>query len=63
MRLNNLSNEEKRRVNSGDIKFLKMLLEKEYDEVKEDLVVYPLDKLQELRGQAVVLATLIKLLP
>ena len=63
MRLNNLSKMDKDRIKSGDVKFLKRALESEYSEVLEELVTFPLDKIQELRGKAVAFATIIKLLP
>lgn len=63
MRLNNLSKSDKDRIKSGDVKFLKRALESEYSEALQELVTFPLDKVQELRGKAVALATIIKLLP
>ena len=54
---------DKDRIKSGDVKFLKRALESEYSEVLEELVTFPLDKIQELRGKAVAFATIIKLLP
>ena len=63
MRINNLSKSDRGRIKSGDVIFLKRCLESELESVKDDLVTFPLDRIQELRGQAVALATIIKLLP
>lgn len=63
MSLTNLSTADKRQIKSGDIKFLKKILLKEYEDTKENLVSFPLDKIQELRGKAVELSAIIKLLP
>jgi hypothetical protein len=59
----NLSSEQKQRIKSGDIKYLKGILEKEYEEAKENLISFPLDKVEELRGSAKTLSAIIKLLP
>ncbi len=63
MRINNLSKLDRDRIKSGDVKFLKKILEWEYEEIKEELVTFPLDKIQELRGKATELSVIIKLLP
>lgn len=63
MRLDNLSNEAKARVKSGDIKFLKNILAEEYEEVKEDLIYCTVDKSEQVRGRAMLLTSIIKLLP
>ena len=61
MRLDNLAKAEKEKA-KFEPHFLLQVLEEEYDALKEELVSRPLDQLQELRGKAKVVASLIKLL-
>ena len=63
MRLDNLDNKTKERLALGDIKFLKQVLEEELKEIKEDLIYLPEGRVSELRGRAIVVSTIIKLLP
>lgn len=63
MRLNNLDSKTKERIVSGDIRFLKTILEDELEGIKEDLIYLPEGRVSELRGRAVVVSTIIKLLP
>ena len=61
MRLDNLTEEEKRRFRT-DITFLKDVVSEEYLAILESLVDFPLEKLGELRGQAKFCRNLLKLL-
>lgn len=63
MRLDNLGNEDKQKLKSGDIKLLKTILETEYELVKEDLIYCTIDRYEEIRGKAKTLLSIIKLLP
>lgn len=62
MRLDNLKTPEKERFLTGDIHFIKEVLEEELDLTKNDLIFFPKEKLEELRGRAKVLATILNLL-
>lgn len=62
MRLTNLSSEEKSRLNGWDVYLLIKIMKEELEAVKNDLIVLPKEKLEEARGGAKVLQTLIKLL-
>lgn len=62
-RISNLKAEEIKRCRSGDLLYLRKLLESEYEMVKEDLVHFPLDQVERLRGRASAIADIINLLP
>lgn len=61
MRIRNLKQEDKVRFKS-DISFVKIALSEELEALKEDLLHRPLDQVENLRGQAVMLAAILKLL-
>lgn len=63
MRLNNLTTSSTERIYRGDIKHLKDVLSQELEALKNDIIYLPEQKVSELRGKAVAIATIIKLLP
>ena len=62
MILDNLKAPDKERIKSGDLAFIKELIRKDLETTKESLITFPIDKVQELRGRAKVLSTLLTLL-
>lgn len=61
MRLSNLTIKEKEKI-KRDYSFLLKALEEEFSLLKEDIIDFPLEKIDNLRGQAIILRKLIKLL-
>lgn len=62
MRLNNLNKRTKEEIESGNKRILLSVLKEELTETKEELIDLPLTKIEELRGVAKTLRTIIKLL-
>lgn len=62
MSLDNLGSKDKERIKSGDIQLIKEIIKKELEDIKEDLIFLPMEKVEELRGKARILVSLIKLL-
>jgi hypothetical protein len=60
-----VTTEEQKRLSSGDIRTLKVVLEKQLEKVKEDLLYYRPDKLDYdcvLKGKGLLLKELLELL-
>jgi hypothetical protein len=62
MRLDNLSHNMLREIQGGNKETLKKALKEELECTKEELIVFPLEKIEELRGKAKALQLIIDLL-
>ena len=62
MSLDNLNKVDKERFERGELHHIKEILRKELEEIKDNLISFPVSQLEELRGKAKVLASILKLL-
>jgi len=62
-RISNLGADSLSRIKAGDWGFFKRILQSELEATSEELLEFPIEKVEELRGRAKLLKILLEIIP